>query len=346
MSVGLVASLEANSVDGCLAELDRTKDRQVTVGPFGVLDLGQAEQGVASQGVAQQTDPGLTSNNLVPEPEPDTTSPFSLDTLLGLDNTLQWGDLFDANPAYLFAADPGRLALDAQGLPDSTWSWPDPQLTPVQIDGMEQRVQPPGSSHSDMTGAPLTVPLIQSPVLSDHDAVTPDMAQYLLRHFRANLNSITRALPTGLKSPWEILNLAYAVQTFAELTFFEAKNVSHAAKANYWAVLSCAAYHANATPAARSSSSHSPMESLAPMTLTKAKHHMQMSLKTEVQGKSRAKYKDQLMAILMLTNNSVRGRGQGLKQTAESLIALSSRSSRATRGTLAVTCSTRNGCSG
>lgn len=43
------------------------------------------------------------------------------------------------------------------------------------------------------------------------------------------------------------------------------------------------------------------------MTLTKAKHHLQMSLKTEVQGKSRAKYKDQLMAILMLTNQLGQG---------------------------------------
>lgn len=309
MSHGLVASLEDyNSVDGCLAELDRTKNRQVTVGPFGVLDFGQTEPGVTSQVelVAQQTEPGLASDNPIPEPELDSTSPFSLDTLLGLDNTLQWGDLFDANPAYLFATDPGRLALDAPGLPDSTWTWPDPQLTPMQVEGMEQRIQPPGSSHSDTTGAPLTVPLIQSPVVSDHEAVTADMAQCLLRHFRANLNSITRALPTGLKSPWEILNLAYAVQTFADLTFFEAKNVSHAAKANYWAVLSCAAYHANATPASQNGSSQTSMEGLASMTLAKAKHHMQMSLKTEVQGKSRAKYKDQLMAILMLTNNSVR----------------------------------------
>lgn len=345
MSHGLVASLEENSVDGCLAELDRTKDRQVTVGPFGVLDLGQTESGATSQGVAQQTDQGLVSVNPVPEPEPDTTSPFSLDTLLGLDNTLQWGDLFDANPAYLFAADPGRLALDAPGMPDSTWSWPDPQLTPMQIEGMEQRIQPPGSSQSDMTGAPLNMPLIQSPVVSDHDTVTPDMAQYLLRHFRANLNSITRALPTGLKSPWEILNLAYAVQTFADLTFFEAKNVSHAAKANYWAVLSCAAYHANATPATRSGSSQPSVENLASTTLAKAKHHMQMSLKTEVQGKSRAKYKDQLMAILMLTNNSVRPAARGAetnsRETDRSL-----RSSRVMKKTPAVTCSTRNACFG
>lgn len=314
MSHGLVASLEDySSVDGCLAELDRTKDRQVTVGPFGVLDLGQAEQGVASQvaPVAPQTDAGLTSDNPVPEPDPDSTSPFSLDTLLGLDNTLQWGDLFDANPAYLFAADPARLALDAPGLPDSTWSWPDPQQPPMQVDRVGQGVQPSGSPHSGLTGAPLTVPVAQPLVVGDHDSVTPDMAQCLLRHFRANLHSITRALPTGLKSPWEILNLAYAVQTFADLTFFEAKNVSHAAKANYWAVLSCAAYHANATPAARSGSSQPSMEDTAAMTLTKAKHHMQMSLKTEVQGKSRAKYKDQLMAILMLTNNSVRPAARG-----------------------------------
>lgn len=309
MSHGLVASLEDySSVDGCLAELDRTKDRQVTVGPFGVLDLGQAEQGVASQvaPVAQQTDADLTSDNPVPEPGPDSTSPFSLDTLLGLDNTLQWGDLFDANPAYLFAADPAGLALEAPGLPDSTWSWPDPQQPPMQVDCVGQGVQPSRSPHSGLTGASLTVPVAQSLVVGDHDSVTPDMAQSLLRHFRANLHSITRALPTGLKSPWEILNLAYAVQTFADLTFFEAKNVSHAAKANYWAVLSCAAYHANATPAARSGSSQPSMEDTAAMTLTKAKHHMQASLKTEVQGKSRAKYKDQLMAILILTNNSVR----------------------------------------
>ncbi|KAI3394235.1 hypothetical protein diail_3010 [Diaporthe ilicicola] len=309
MSLGLVASLETNSVDGCLAELDRSKDRQVTVGPFGVLDLGQAEPragvAVGPQPVAQQTGPDLASDN--PFPEPDTTSPLSLDTLLGLDNTLQWGDLFDVNPAYLFAADPDRLGLGTQDLPGSTWNWPDPHQASMQMGGMEQRVQPPGSSQSDMTvsGVAPIVPLIQSPVMSDHDTLTPETAQFLLRHFRANLSSITRTLPTGLKSPWEILNLALAVQTFADLTFFEAKESSHAAKANYYSVLSCAAYHVGATPATRSGSSQPHMENLASTTLKKAKHHMQMSLRTEVQGKSKAKYKDQLMAILMLTNHSI-----------------------------------------
>ena len=303
MSHGLVASLETNSVDGCLAELDRTKNHHATVGPFSVLDLGRTEPGPTSQVVAQQTDQELASDN--PFPEPDTTSPLSLDTLLGLDNTLQWGDLFDVNPAYLFAADPGRLALDGHGLPDSAWTWPDPSQTSMQIDGIDQRIQASASSHSDMTGVPPNVPSVQSPNASDHNAVTPDVAQFLLRHFRANLSSITRALPTGLKSPWEILNLSFAVQTFADLTFLETSHVSHAAQANYWAVLSCAAYHASVTPATRSGSTQPPVESLASITLTKAKSHMQMSLRAEVQGKSRAKYKDQLMAILMLTNNSV-----------------------------------------
>lgn len=305
MSHGLVASLETNSVDGCLAELDRTKDRQTTVGPFGVLDLGQTETGATSPVVAPQTELEPASDN--PFPEPDTTSPLSLDTLLGLDNTLQWGDLFDVNPAYLFAADPGRLALDGHNLPDSTWTWPEPSQTPMQIDGIGQRTQASGLSHAEVTGVPQTVPRIQSPILCHHDAVvTPDVAQFLLRHFRENLGSITRALPTGLKSPWEILNLSFAVQTFADLNFLETKHVSHAAQANYWAVLSCAAYHANAIPAIRTGSSQPSTENLDSITLAKAKGHMQMSLRTEVQGKARAKYKDQLMAILMLTNNSVR----------------------------------------
>lgn len=304
MSLGLVASLETTSIDGCLAELDRTKDRQVTVGPFGVLDLGQTEQEVDSQPVAPQTDPGLASDNTFPEP--DTTSPLSLDTLLGLDNTLQWGDLFDVNPAHIFATDASRLCFDPPDLSDSTWNWPDPLEASMQIDGMDQRTQPSGSTNSGLNRVPPTVPLVQSPVTSRHDAVTPEVAQFLLSHFRANLSSITRTLPTGLKSPWEILNLAFAVQTFADLNFFEAKNLSHAAQANYYAVLSCAAYHASATPSARGCSPQLLAEDLASNTLNKAKHHMQMSLRAEVQGKSKAKYKDQLMAILMLTNHSVR----------------------------------------
>lgn len=301
MSHGLIASLDTNSVDGCLAELDRTKANQATVGPFGVLDLGQTGPEVTStsQVARPQEGPEPTSDN--PFPEPATTSPLSLDTLLGLDNTLQWGDLFDVNPAYLFAADPGRLTFDGHNsLPESTWPWPESAQTPSRG---------PGSSHSEVTRVPPAVPPAQSPAAGHRDAVvTPDVAQFLLRHFRENLSCITRALPTGLKSPWEILNLSFAVQTFADLNFLEAKRVSHAAQSNYWAVLSCAAYHASATPAGRAGSSHMhpSMESLASITLTKAKGHMQMSLKIEVHGKPRAKYKDQLMAILMLTNNSVR----------------------------------------
>lgn len=306
MSLGLVASLETNSVDGCLAELDRTKDRQVTVGPFGVLDLGQTEQGVVAPQaveVAQQTEPDLVSDDTFPEP--DTTSPLSLDTLLGLDNTLQWGDLFEVNPAYLFAADTDRLSFGIQDLPYSTWNWPDPHQASMQMGGMEQRAQPSGSSHSDVTGATPIVPLVQSPAVGDHDGVTPETALFLLRHFRANLSSITRTLPTGLKSPWEILDLAFAVQTFAYLNFFESKSPSHAAKANFHAVMSCAAYHVTATTTTRSGSSQPQMGNSAATTLTKAKYHMQMSLRTEVQGKTKAKYKDQLLAILMLTNHSV-----------------------------------------
>ncbi|KAK2596019.1 hypothetical protein N8I77_013530 [Diaporthe amygdali] len=303
MSLGLVASLETTSLDGCLAELDRATDRQVTVGPFGVLDLAQTEQEVASQPVAPQTDPGLASDNTFPEP--DTTSPLSLDTLLGLDNTLQWGDLFDVNPAHIFATDASRLCFDPPDLSDSTWNWPDPLEASMQIDGMDQRTQPSGSTNSGLNRVPPTVPLVQSPVASHRNAVTPEVAQFLLSHFRANLSSITRTLPTGLKSPWEILNLPLAVQTFADLNFFEAKNLSHAAQANYFAVLSCAAYHASATPSARGCSPQLLTEDLASNTLNKAKNHMQMSLRAEVQGKSKAKYKDQLMAILMLTNHSI-----------------------------------------
>lgn len=306
MSHGLVASLDTNSVDGCLAELDRTKANQATVGPFGVLDLGQTEPEATSQVAGPPAGPEPASDSQLPEP--DTTSPLSLDTLLGLDNTLQWGDLFDVNPAYLFTADPGRLTLDGHGLPESTWTWPGSAQTPMQIEnGIGQRTQGSDSSISEVTGVLPLVPPAQSPAASNHDdVVTPDVAQFLLRHFRENLSCITRALPTGLKSPWEILNLSVAVQTFAELNFLEAKHVSHAAQANYWAVLSCASYHASATPASRAGSSQPSMGSLASITLTKAKDHMQKSLKTEVCGKPRAKYKDQLMAILMLTNNSVR----------------------------------------
>ncbi|KAH7072312.1 hypothetical protein BKA63DRAFT_605183 [Paraphoma chrysanthemicola] len=102
------------------------------------------------------------------------------------------------------------------------------------------------------------------------------------------------------KSPWELLNWKSAVHTLANMTFLQSSNVKHANMANFYTILGCSAHTITKTQSYPDTVSYQKGIRILDYASRQAKNHMQESLRLEMAGPQKAKYKDQLMAIFSL----------------------------------------------
>lgn len=131
-------------------------------------------------------------------------------------------------------------------------------------------------------------------------------AKVLLRHFQDTVIHCMAGLPHRAISPYKTLNLAAAVQTLAELTFLGHEESTHASLANLYAILACSAHHLATGPTPLPRSGFEDWTDITQICSGKALNHLQQSLSQESGvGPRKAKYKDQLMAILSLTAYSI-----------------------------------------
>jgi arginine metabolism regulation protein II len=156
------------------------------------------------------------------------------------------------------------------------------------------------NQHTNGTNMPhATQPPPYAPKELEETEVLQD-AHILLCHFRKKVIPQFGPLRMSRRSPWETLNWNNAVQTHAELTWLQGSNIKHANQANLFALLGCSAHMVT--------KSSPPSEGLDPIRAAqileyaskRAKRHMQESLRLETSGEGKAKYKDQLMAVLSL----------------------------------------------
>ncbi|KAF2179688.1 hypothetical protein K469DRAFT_741505 [Zopfia rhizophila CBS 207.26] len=288
MSTALVADLGDTSVDGSLAEIDaRTKEPQnignadITIGPFGVLNFG---------GISHETspvDPNPPNEHVESlgdtRPTPSTLDPF--DPILDFDNTLHWADLFELDFDSILMA---QQISDIPGLQDfSMDGFPFDDNAAYQ--NSHNDIPPPYAAQAPNEAQSRHV--VQQP---EHNPITltevesPTEAQFLLKHFHDSVIPQMAFMPASLKSPWRIMNLPEAVRTLAELTYLHTGVLKHANAANLYGVLACSAYHLSENPAHDSVGSKQYWKSLFDRIREKAK------------GSKKAKYKDQLMAIISM----------------------------------------------
>ena len=314
MSAALAADLPSGSIDTSLAEIDtRSRNTEwqsngdIVVGPFSVLDMTPASCNEAPESACPES--------ARPPPPPQNTdavedarvqevvhvatpppvdmpslalSPSSLmvGSLSQMDDFLHWSDLFDLAP------EPSGLtpypSLDAVDRLDF-----DPGPWPLTNSGEQSDVR--GIVTPQQTPPDLTLPPVD--IMTD--------APFLLKHFQDRVIAQMMAMPLGEKSPWKILNVPAAVLTFSDLTFLGAQNISHARLANLYSLLACAALHLASNPDIGPGHSMEHWRQVADQAHSKAKDHMQMSLKNEIHEPKKAKYKDQLMAICGMTEYAV-----------------------------------------
>lgn len=312
MSTSLAASFPMNTVDSSLAELEtKSKDNAVSwkdlsLGPFGVLNFNRPTE---STGKTPEDDSSVLENvqpatPAVMEPLLQDMTPISLDSWMGLDDSLQWADLFGFGSDDVFS-----MPNEAFDLPMSFGEeqamFPESQLSMVE----EVSRLPAITSSNALSGAGSRL----EPM--DHSMQSIDMilkeAQSLLRHFKQNVITRFSSLPITSKSPWEIISFAEAVNTLAHLSFLGTTTVTHAKKANLFAITAMSALHLSKNPLLdtqydQSGPNEQGWDEFIQYSTLEAKRCLQASLKQELHGPHKAKYKDQLMGILSLMALSVR----------------------------------------
>lgn len=322
MSESLTSSLLGDSVDSCLNEIDTRASegvssslrQHVRVGPFSVLPRGSlmpaqplgSEQASISNPYSQpQLSTGTTefdiSNSVGITGQ--LLDLYDADTAPSLSDSLQWDDLFELgldsmfDPSYQ-TIDP-LLAFESSTLAQSS-STADQHL--------------PGVANYPLFGnalAPGAVPTLwRSPATSagySSDEILT-IAPRLLKHLKDTVIEHICALPITTKSPFEIVNLASAIDTLAHLTILQSSNVTRAKLAGLYSLLSASALHLSRNPRFDVESRYRSdyWESISQVARDHAIQYLQQSIKEENSKPNKAKYKDQVAATMNLMTYSVR----------------------------------------
>ena len=137
--------------------------------------------------------------------------------------------------------------------------------------------------------------------LSGGTSSIPEHAEPLLRFYRERITDPTSPMQARRKSPWQILFLPRALETFAEISLWN--EASHTRSTILYALLANSAYQLHHIQ--RPDYSGPGWLDIAARHQRASKQHLQMALKAETSGPRQAEYKDLLMAILSVAMVSV-----------------------------------------
>ena len=297
MNSALQSDIASRPVDESISELDtRSKNasasasRSLVVGPFGVLDFTETQQSAGPSSIAAPEQ--SVEGNFVPADVLDTTSPHttsSLESLNNIDDFLDWPDLFELDFAWPDFAPT-----------DSGYALPEPSLQMEGPHGFEQVTYPhqavPFQQRDQQSHNFPLLTNLSIPETSLRD-IPPADAQILLKHFNDQVVGQFSSLPPGEKPHWTILNVRSAVLTLANITYIQISRTTNAAMANLMALLAMSARHMAHQNVSQNTQTAPYWRTIGDSAIQQAKEHLQHSLKKEVCGPARAKYKDQVMAI-------------------------------------------------
>lgn len=258
-------SLESslNRIDSWSERVDKPPASSLAIGPFSVIDFNNA---TTSPSLVQLSDSVAIISD----------TPQSIETLNSLPDYLQWSDLFDLDFENYLASLPELSGFD-NGLNND--------IANVRSTSLAALADMPSLAASSL----------RSPVMDDEDF--RNEAPFLLKHFSEHVIPSIGALPFNTKSPYQILNVSAAVQTLADITYMD-RHVKHANAANLYGLMACSAYFLASDPSGSATNNAGYWSDLASKAGRKAKEHMQKSLQRELPNGSKAKYKDQLMALM------------------------------------------------
>ena len=152
-------------------------------------------------------------------------------------------------------------------------------FSPTGLSGIYDGIPPPLGSPDDSTG------------------VIPPDAFFLLEHYRLKvIHQYSPKTQPVKKTPWQVLHLPSAMNTLGEMTMWQYTNRTKSAL--FYAILAISAFHLENVSEDEITANH--WKQTATNYKEKAMKHLQKALREEVEGPSKAKYKEMLMAILSM----------------------------------------------
>lgn len=129
----------------------------------------------------------------------------------------------------------------------------------------------------------------------------PEFAEPLLRHYKQNIDHATTTIQAKRTSPWQIIFLPCALETFAELSLWN--TASHTRSTIFYTLLAHSAFQLHM--ANKPGNLANQWREVGIRHQEKAQSHLRNALQLEMFGPKQAKYKELLMAILAMAMTSV-----------------------------------------
>ncbi|KAF5024071.1 hypothetical protein F66182_3867 [Fusarium sp. NRRL 66182] len=129
----------------------------------------------------------------------------------------------------------------------------------------------------------------------------PEEAGSLLRHYRDSMAGHRSAMRAKRKSPWEMIFLPCALETFAELSLWN--EASHTRSALFYTLLAHSALQLDLSQTPSTLTSN--WKDIGLRNHDRAQNHLRHALQEEMFGPRQASYKELLMAILAMAMTSL-----------------------------------------
>lgn len=332
MTTQLEQSMSSRSAISVLLQIDceieaheagKPLARDVVLGPFGVFDtrISQSNQkrsplvasdSLDSCGVQSEIFDALTkgtNNEATLEDWSSCPEILDMDMLL-YDSVLQLGDDSPKNrnffdPALMLEPEDPNLLLTPTFFPQQHTSLVQDALessTIVSENGLAEWIDSTTLSedqrHAGPDSQPCVVPRMN--LVSEPSCISEDAA-HLLRYYRERISGVKGRVQALRSSPWQILFLPCALETFAELSLFGKS--SHTRSAMLHAILSISALQLRSSGRTNACSTH--WRGVGTRHRVRAQCHLREALQTEILGSSQASYKELLMAMLSCAIMSV-----------------------------------------
>ncbi|KAF5228686.1 hypothetical protein FAUST_10916 [Fusarium austroamericanum] len=307
MSDELSQSLETRTAASLLADIDSAGEKMavdnsgsaLVRGPFGVFQL--IGQSISPDTIEYSPDTNTddTFTSMYPE-----TDGFVEDI-----HRSDWPDQLPTDELDIFAAslDPHFEIIEDPSIVNQVH---DSSITSFFMDdhtGAEGLIFSPGFM-SRVIGTPeleaeenidseRVTDIIPYPTETSHSrAGIPEEAGHLLRHYRQNM-ARRSTMQAKRKSPWEIIFLPCALETFAELSLWN--EASHTRSSIFYTLLAHSALQLHI------SGSESKWKEIGLKNHERAQSHLRQALQHEMFGPKQASYKELLMAILAMAMTSL-----------------------------------------
>ncbi|KAH7126428.1 fungal-specific transcription factor domain-containing protein [Dactylonectria estremocensis] len=349
MTIELADSLGRQSAMDLLADIDSACERSegpetgppsLVKGPFGVFDSrspaptpAPAQDELLLAAASPNSHSSSTSSHVIsadsdlgacPDPDglaeeihrqhwPDQISEANFDLFVGsLDPSLGLHGHGSGSPGTLLMADPSMNnyflesppAVEGLSLFSPSFVSRAIESGAMSADATHEEASP---ARMDMAPRPASPRVFLQP--HGNTLNLPEHAEPLLRYYKQHIDGATASMQAKRKSPWQLIFLPCALETFAELSLWN--GTSHTRSTILYTLLAHSAFQLHATNKPGPFASH--WRDVGERHQEKAQQHLRNALQMEMFGPKQAKYKELLMAILAMAMTSLFNGGHAFR---------------------------------